>query len=134
MAKIVLVEDSTDTRDLIKAILEMSGHEVETAETGKEALDKVKKNRPDVILMDVSLPGKMTGLDVTRTLRADAAFDKTVIIALTAHAMVEDRERSLNAGCDEHITKPIADLQKFAAKVSEFAERGRAENIDSRSL
>lgn len=134
MAKIVLVEDSTDTRDLVKAILEMSGHEVEIAETGEEALNKVKKNSPELILMDVSLPGKLTGLDVTRTLRADTAFDETVIVALTAHAMVEDRERSLKAGCDEHITKPIADLQKFAERISKLAEIGRPKKTNAPNL
>lgn len=128
MAKIVIVEDSTDTRDLVKEVLEMSGHQVEIAETGEEGLTKIKKVVPDIVLMDVSLPGKLTGLDVTRQLRTEADFDEMLIVALTAHAMVEDRERSLKAGCDEHITKPIADLMKFSEKISALISKGRNSN------
>jgi two-component system, cell cycle response regulator DivK len=125
MAKIMLVEDAADTRDLITAILEMAGHSVDYAETGEEAITKIYTQRPDVILMDMSLPGRMSGLDVTYHLRADTAFDQTPILALTAHALAEDRQRSLAVGCDEHITKPIFDLEEFAEIVSRYAERGR---------
>ena len=126
MAKIMLVEDAADTRDLITAILEMAGHLVDSAETGEEGITKIQTLRPDVILMDMSLPGKMSGLDVVHLLRADSAFDQTPILALTAHALVEDRRRSLAVGCDEHITKPILDLEEFAETISRYAEEGRA--------
>jgi CheY-like chemotaxis protein len=125
MAKIMLVEDAADTRDLIKAILEMAGHSVDYAITGEEGITKIQTLRPDVILMDMSLPGKMSGLDVAYHLRADSAFDDTPILALTAHALIEDRHRSLAVGCDEHITKPIFDLEEFTEIVSRYAEQGR---------
>ncbi|MDQ3799743.1 MAG: response regulator [Acidobacteriota bacterium] len=125
MAKIMLVEDAADTRDLITAILEMAGHAVTCAETGEEGMTKIQTLRPDVILMDMSLPGSLSGLDVVHALRSDAAFDATPILALTAHALMDDRRRSLAVGCDEHITKPIFDLEEFARTVSRYAEQGR---------
>lgn len=129
MAKIVLIEDAADTRDLIKALLEMSAHTVETAETGENGLAKILNILPDIVLVDVSLPGKMNGLDVVRQLRANADFDKTPILALTAHAMVKDREQSIEAGCDEHITKPIVDLESFAETVTRYIQRGRSKAV-----
>jgi CheY-like chemotaxis protein len=125
MAKIMLVEDAADTRDLVTAILEMAGHTVTSAVTGEEGITKIQTLLPDVILMDMSLPGKMSGLDVVHLLRADSAFDETPILALTAHALLDDRRRSLAVGCDEHITKPIFDLEEFAEIVSRYAEQGR---------
>lgn len=125
MAIIMLVEDAVDTRDLVKTILEMEGHTVETSETGEEALVKIQNLKPDVILMDISLPGNLSGIEVVKQLRADSAFAETPILALTAHAMVDDHRRSLDAGCDEHITKPIFDLEEFARVVSAYASEGR---------
>lgn len=125
MAKIMLVEDAADTRDLITAILEMAGHKVDCAETGEEGITKIYTLRPDVILMDMSLPGRMSGLDAVYHLRADTAFNQTPILALTAHALIDDRRRSLAVGCDEHITKPIFDLEEFTEIVSRYAEEGR---------
>lgn len=125
MAKIVLIEDAPDTRDLVKTILEMSDHTVETAETGEEGLVKVRETAPDVVLIDMSLPGNLNGLDVVRELRGDSAFDTTPLLALTAHAMADDQRKSLEAGCDEHITKPIIDLEEFAETVSRYAAQGR---------
>lgn len=127
MAKILLVEDAADTRDLVAAVLEMAGHEVESAETGEQALGKLKtpRRQPDVILMDMSLPGRLSGLDVVRELRAAPIYDATPILALTAHALIGDQERSLEAGCDRHITKPIFDLEEFVRLVSHYAANGR---------
>jgi CheY-like chemotaxis protein len=125
MAKIMLIEDAPDTRDLVSEILEMSGHTIEIAETGEDGLAKVKEITPDVVLVDVSLPGKLNGLDVVRHLRQDSAFDKTPLLALTAHVMATDREQALEAGCDDHITKPIVDLEEFAETVSRYAAQGR---------
>lgn len=121
----MLIEDAPDTRDLVSAILEMSGHTIEIAETGEDGLAKVKEITPDVVLVDVSLPGKLNGLDVVRQLREDSAFDKTPLLALTAHVMATDREQALEAGCDDHITKPIVDLEEFAETVSRYAAQGR---------
>lgn len=125
MAKVLLVEDAPDTRDLVRMMLEMAGHEIDEAVTGEEAVTKAKTVRPDVILMDMSLPGELDGLDAVRILRAEADFERIPILAVTAHAMNEDRKRVFEAGCDEHITKPIFDLENFIQTVSRFAERGR---------
>ena len=125
MAKILLVEDEPDTRELVRLTLEMDGHEVLEAATAEEAIVKARSDRPGLILMDLSLAGQFDGLEATKRLRADPAFDDTPIVALTAHAMQGDRERSLAAGCDEHWTKPIIDLATFKKEVATAAERGR---------
>ena len=125
MAKILLVEDEPDTRELVRLTLELDGHEVLEAATAEDAIVKARAGRPGLILMDISLPGRFDGLEATKRLRADPAFDDTPIVALTAHAMQGDRERSLAAGCDEHWTKPIIDLATFKRDVATAAERGR---------
>jgi two-component system cell cycle response regulator DivK len=126
MAKILIVEDDTDIRDLVHLLLESAGHELHEASSGEEGVAQAKALRPDLILMDLSLAGAIDGLESTKRLRADAAFDQTPIIALTAHAMLGDRERSLRAGCDEHWTKPIGNLTEFKEMVERVAREGRA--------
>src|SRR5687768_15257172 len=125
MAKILFVEDEPDIRDLVRLALE-DEHRVVAAETGEEGLRRAAEDAPDVILMDVSLGGALDGLEATRRLRADPAYDRTPIIALTAHAMPGDRERVLDAGCDEHWTKPITDILAFREMVARVAEEGRS--------
>jgi two-component system cell cycle response regulator DivK len=125
MARILLVEDEPDTRELVRLTLELDGHEVVEAGTGEDGIDRARRWTPDLILMDLSLAGKFDGLEATRRLRADVAFNGVPIVALTAHAMQGDRERSLAAGCDEHWTKPILDLGKFREMVTRAAEQGR---------
>lgn len=125
MAKILLVEDEPDTRELVRLTLELDGHEVLEAATAEEAIARARTGRPGLILMDLSLGGQFDGLEATKRLRADPSFDEIPIVALTAHAMQGDRERSLAAGCDEHWTKPIIDLATFKREVATTAERGR---------
>ena len=125
MAKILLVEDEPDTRELVRLTLELDGHEVVEAATAEEGIARAKASRPDLILMDLSLGGQFDGLEATKRLRADPAFEETPIIALTAHAMQGDRERSLAAGCDDHWTKPIIDLAAFKKEVATASSRGR---------
>jgi two-component system cell cycle response regulator DivK len=125
MARILLIEDEPDTRELVRLTLELDGHDVDEAGTAEEGIVQARQNRPDLILMDLSLAGKFDGLEATKRLRADPAFDQTPIIALTAHAMQSDRERSLAAGCDDHWTKPIVDLALFKAMIGTLAARGR---------
>jgi CheY-like chemotaxis protein len=125
MAKILVVEDDEDIRDLVRLLLESGGHELHEAKSGEEGVAQAKAVRPDLILMDLSLAGTIDGLESTRRLRADADFDQTPIIALTAHAMLGDRERSLRAGCDEHWTKPIGNLKEFKEMVERVAAEGR---------
>lgn len=125
MAKILLVEDEPDTRELVRLTLELDGHEVVEAGTAEEGILRARSSRPDLILMDLSLGGQFDGLEATKRLRADPAFEETPIIALTAHAMQGDRERSLAAGCDDHWTKPIIDLAAFKKEVATASSRGR---------
>ena len=125
MAKILLVEDDPDTRELVHLTLELYGHEVTEATSAEDGVTKACAESPDLILMDLSLGGKFDGLEATKRLRADPRFDATPIVALTAHAMPGDRERSLAAGCDEHWTKPILDLPAFKDDVARMAEGGR---------
>jgi CheY-like chemotaxis protein len=131
MAKILLVEDEPDTRELVRLTLELDGHEVLEAATAEEAIVKACVGRPGLILMDLSLGGQFDGLEATKRLRADPTFNDVPIVALTAHAMQGDRERSLAAGCDEHWTKPIIDLATFKKEVATAAERGRLLRVGS---
>lgn len=125
MPKILLVEDEPDTRELVRLTLELDGHEVVEAASAEEGILRARASRPDLILMDLSLGGQFDGLEATKRLRADPSFNGTPIVALTAHAMQGDRERSLAAGCDEHWTKPIIDLAAFKREVADAASRGR---------
>ena len=128
MPKILLVEDEPDTRELVRLTLELYGYDVIEACEAEEAIAKAYASRPALILMDLSLAGKFDGLEATRRLRADPEFDSTPIVALTAHAMAGDRERSLAAGCDEHWTKPIFDLSQFKDDVEKMTTEGRPVN------
>jgi two-component system, cell cycle response regulator DivK len=125
MARILIVEDDPDNRDLFRLTLELDGHEVIDAASAEDGLSLADGSAPDLILMDVSLGGEFDGLEATRRLRADARFRRTPIIALTAHAMSRDRERVLAAGCDEHWTKPVIDLALFRQMVGEAIAAGR---------
>ena len=125
MARILLIEDEPDTRELVRLTLELDGHEVMEAGTAEDGIARAHVKLPDLILMDLSLGGQFDGLEATKRLRADPAFDTVPIVALTAHAMQGDRERSLAAGCDQHWTKPILDLAAFRAEVARAAKDGR---------
>jgi CheY-like chemotaxis protein len=107
MKRIALVEDNPDNRLLVRVILE-SLYEVTEYETGFAALQGLQKEKPELLLLDVSLP-EMDGTEVLRRIRADAGLRDLPVIALTAHAMSGDREKYLAAGFDEYVTKPIVD-------------------------
>lgn len=104
--KILIVDDNQDGRELVVKILKNKGCQMLEAADGEEALQKAMTEKPDLILMDISLP-KIDGYEVTRRLKSQEAFKDTPIIALTAHAMKGDLEKALNAGCVGHIAKPI---------------------------
>jgi two-component system cell cycle response regulator DivK len=126
MPKVLLIEDEPDNRDLVRLVLEMAGHEVVEAATGEEGLALARRVRPDAVLTDMSLPGLIDGYEVTRRMRADPELKDLPILAITAHAMRGDRERILEAGCDDYRSKPIEDLEAFAGWVTRYAESGRA--------
>ena len=115
MAKILLVEDNELNRDMLSRRLIRRGYEVVMAFDGEEALANAVREQPDLILMDMSLP-KIDGWEATRRLKADPSLCAIPVIALTAHAMAGDRERALEAGCDEFDTKPI-EFERLLAKM-----------------
>jgi len=120
---ILLVEDREDNRVLAKKLLERAGFRVVEATDGREALERAAAQRPDLLLLDMSLP-LVDGWTVTRTLRQSPDFKDLLIVALTAHAMDGDRERALEAGCDEFLTKPI-EMAKFIPTIRRILERRR---------
>jgi two-component system cell cycle response regulator DivK len=116
MPKILLVEDNEMNRDMLSRRLLRNNFEVVMAVNGKEGVDKAKSERPDLILMDMSLP-VMDGWEATRTIKADDETKSIPVIALTAHAMESDREQALQAGCDDFDTKPI-ELPRLLGKIN----------------
>ncbi|HQH71305.1 MAG TPA: response regulator [bacterium] len=107
MKKIAVVEDNPDNRLLVQAILE-DQYDVIEYETGQEALEGLENDRPDLVLLDISLPG-MDGAEVLLHIRENGRLLHLPVVALTAHAMAGDREKYLNAGFDDYVTKPILD-------------------------
>ena len=106
MAKVLLVEDQEDNRDMLSRRLKKRGYEVEIAVDGAEGVEKARSEAPDLILMDMSLP-VMDGWEATRILKAEDDTRSIPVVALTAHAMSTDREKAFEAGCDAYETKPI---------------------------
>ena len=121
MATILVVEDNEENWDMISRRLQRRGYMVVHAADGQEAVDLAVRERPDLILMDVSLP-VMDGLEATRRIRARAETQATPIIALTAHAMSGDRDRVLQAGCDDYHTKPV-ELPRLLAQMEALLAR-----------
>jgi len=121
MPRILLVEDNEMNRDMLSRRLRRRSYEVDLAVDGGEAVEKAS-SLPDVILLDMSLP-VMDGWTVAGKLKADEATKHIPIIALTAHAMVGDREKALAAGCDDYETKPI-DFPRLLAKIDSLTPSG----------
>jgi two-component system, cell cycle response regulator DivK len=116
---LILVVDDNDAGQLLaRSILEIEGFRVDTAGSSQDVLERLTAHKPDLILMDVQLPGQ-DGLSLTRQLKADPATAGILIVALTAHAMPGDREQALAAGCIDHISKPF-DTRTLGAKVRGF--------------
>ena len=115
MARILLVEDNEMNRDMLSRRLVRQGYEVLLAFDGEEGVAKTIQEKPDLVLMDMSLP-KMDGWQATRVLKSQEETRAIPVIALTAHAMVEDREKALEAGCDDFDTKPI-ELERLLNKM-----------------
>ena len=106
MPKILLVEDNEMNRDMLSRRLQRRGYSVVIAVDGEEGLSLARSETPDLILMDISLP-LMDGWEVTRRLKVNQNTRHIPVIALTAHAMVSDREKAFNIGCDDYDTKPV---------------------------
>jgi CheY-like chemotaxis protein len=125
---VLIVEDNALNLELARDILEVEGYEVLAATDAAECLAILAQRRPALILMDVQLPGK-DGLQLTREFRANPATRAVPIVAMTAHAMVEDAWRAAEAGCDGYLTKPIQ-TRTLAQQVSAFLTRPRAAQPD----
>ena len=115
MPKILLVEDNEMNRDMLSRRLQKKGYTVVTAQDGEKGYSLARSEAPDLILMDISLPA-MDGWEVTRLLKANALTRHIPIIALTAHAMVSDRKKAIEAGCDDYDTKPV-DFGRLSEKI-----------------
>jgi CheY-like chemotaxis protein len=115
---ILLVEDNPANQMLAVALLKREGYQVDLASTSTEVFERVRTRRPDLVLMDIQLPGR-DGLFVTRQLKADAVTASIPIVALTAYAMAGDREQALAVGCVGYLSKPI-DTRRFGAQIREF--------------
>jgi two-component system cell cycle response regulator DivK len=114
MARILIVEDSPDNMKLFRTVLRLKGHEVTGLSGGDGLLQAIEQGHPDLVLMDIQLPGK-DGFALLQEIRS-SALARLPVIALTAHAMTGDRERALEAGFDDYITKPI-DIRAFPDQV-----------------
>ena len=115
MAKILLVEDSEQIWDFLSRRLERRGHTVTLAHDGEQGVESAKSSAPDIILLDMNLP-IMDGWTAARAIKADPQTQKTPIIALTAHAMAGDREKTIQAGCNDYHPKPI-DFPKLLEQI-----------------
>ena len=115
MAKILIVEDNEMNRDMLSRRLERRGYAIAIAVDGGAGVEKARTEAPDLILMDVSLP-VMDGWEASRRIKGDPATAAIPIIALTAHAMTSDRDKSLKAGCNDYDTKPV-ELPRLLGKI-----------------
>jgi two-component system cell cycle response regulator DivK len=120
LTTILLVEDNEMNRDMLSRRLVRKGYEVVTANDGKQGVELAEQERPDLILMDMSLP-VMDGWEATRFLKRTAELKDIPIIALTAHAMAGDAEKAFQAGCDDFDTKPV-DLQRLLSKIRKWVQ------------
>ncbi len=116
MARILLVEDNEMNRDMLARRLVRNGYEVSIATDGQQGVDMAASERPDLILMDMSLP-VIDGWEATRRVRANDATRLVPVIALTAHAMAGDREKAMEAGCDDYDTKPV-EITRLLGKIA----------------
>jgi CheY-like chemotaxis protein len=121
MPKILLVEDNEMNRDMLSRRLEKRGYTVALAVDGAAGVALAKSELPDLILMDMSLP-VLDGWDATKQVKADAVTAKIPVIALTAHAMESDRQKALEAGCDDFDTKPV-ELPRLLLKIDELLKK-----------
>jgi CheY-like chemotaxis protein len=124
MTKILLVEDNEMNRDMLSRRLQKQGYEVVMAVDGEEGVAKAQSEAPALVLMDMSLPG-IDGWEATRRLKAAPGTQTIPVIALTAHAMTDDREKALAAGCDDFDTKPV-ELPRLLSKIQALLGKGPA--------
>ncbi|MCH7843310.1 MAG: response regulator [Chloroflexi bacterium] len=122
MPKVLVVEDNEMNRDMLTRRLERRGYEVISAVDGEDGMNKARSGSPDIILMDMDLP-VLDGWAATRQLKAAPETQSIPVIALTAHAMAGDREKSLEAGCDDYDTKPV-EFSRLIEKIEKLLGKG----------
>jgi two-component system, cell cycle response regulator DivK len=122
MRKIAVVDDNADNRLIIRTILE-DQYEIIEFSSGLEAIDGFRKNKPDVVILDISLP-EMDGTEILRRIRDDSQLHDLPVIALTAHAMVGDREKYLAAGFNDYVAKPILDMSVLFSTIQRWENGG----------
>ena len=132
MSKILLVEDNEMNRDMLSRRLERKGYEVVLAVDGPSGVEMAQTQAPDLVLMDMSLP-VLDGWEATRRLKADTATQHIPVIALTAHAMSSDRDKALEAGCDDYDTKPV-ELPRLLGKIEALLTQGASRATSSRQV
>ncbi len=120
--RILVIDDDVMNLDMMSQRLRLRGYRVEGAVDGLRGLELARADPPDLILMDVSLP-EMDGWEATRRLKAELATRHIPVVALTAHAMMNDRSRALQAGCDDYESKPV-DFERLLAKMAKLLSRG----------
>jgi CheY-like chemotaxis protein len=128
MPRVLLVEDSEESREGLARHLKRKGYEILTALDGRQGLDVARAETPDIILMDMSLP-VLDGWEATRQLKAAPETCAIPVIALTAHAMAGDREKAMEAGCDDYDTKPV-ELARLLAKIESLLRKKAAPGRD----
>lgn len=127
MTTILVVEDNEMNREMLSRRLERKGYKVLIAMDGDASISVARANTPDLILMDMSLP-VVDGWEATRRMKADPALKHIPVIALTAHAMANDRDKALDAGCNDYDTKPI-DLPRLLGKIEDLLHVAAEERI-----
>jgi CheY-like chemotaxis protein len=118
MRKIAVVDDNADNRLIIRTILE-DQYDIVEYSSGIEAIEGFQKSRPDVVILDISLP-EMDGTEILRRIRDDSKLNDLPVIALTAHAMVGDREKYLSAGFNDYVAKPILDMNVLFSTIQRW--------------
>jgi two-component system cell cycle response regulator DivK len=123
MTKVLVVEDNEMNRDMLSRRLTRRGFQVIFAVDGQQGVDLARSERPDIILMDMSLP-VLDGWEATRRVKSDDATRGVPVIGLTAHAMAGDREKAIEAGCDDYDTKPV-ELERLIGKMERLLGAGK---------
>lgn len=118
--KILIVDDNQDSRELVIKVLKKYDYELLEAVDGEDALNKIIAEKPDLVLMDISMP-KIDGHELTRRVKSRDDLKDIIIIALTAHAMKGDKEKAMAAGCSDYITKPI-NIREFREQVTRYLQ------------
>jgi len=119
MSKILVVDDQLEVRELMEVTLRSAGVKILKAASGEEAVDIARKEKPDLIIMDIMMPGKIDGLEATRILKKDKQTSKILILMLTAKGQKSDIEKGLDAGANGYFTKPFSPLE-LIEKVEEL--------------